>query len=240
MAVVEASGALDVVVLRGHCTAAAISLAYQNAKEMTTTLLLWDRQHKAADEEGVATLRKQQYGTHEEEKPDQQVMSKAFEFFGAGTPKCALVHVASDKLKQSNQMENYLQNYDAVVSGIKDNHTETIQSFIAVSVYEPWLHAYRATAFLLIPSVMQYDWPDDLCTANCSVRRTVKADPLRYPDGSGWTVGLQMTTENHAAQARLAYGSMKSILADEGLRHAVSGKNVRIEEKGHGAKAIMA
>lgn len=240
MAVVESSGALDVIVVRGHCSAAAISMAYLNAKEMTTTLVLWDRHHTAAEEAGVATLRKQQYGTHEEERPDQTVMSKAFEFFGSGTPKCALVHVASDKIKQSNTMDSPLLNYEAVIAGMKDNHTETLSSFQAVSVYEPWLHAYRATCFMLIPSISQYDWPDDLCVANQSVRRTVKADPLRYPDGSGWTVGLQMTTDNMAMQAKLAYGSIKSILADEGIRHAVSGKNMRLEEKGNGTKAITA
>merc|ERR1712007_285410 len=94
---------------------------------------------------------------------DAQVMGKAFEYFGQGAPKCALLHIGSDKIKQSNKMDKPLWNVDTVVAGINDNHCETLQCFYAFSIYQPWIHAFRAVAYTLIPACLGWDWPEDLC-----------------------------------------------------------------------------
>mmetsp|Transcript_52048 Transcript_52048/g.120999 ORF Transcript_52048/g.120999 Transcript_52048/m.120999 type:complete len:341 (-) Transcript_52048:153-1175(-) len=217
------SQALDVVVVRGHTTATGIGLVAAHAKAMTTVLVLWEHHHYPAKEEAVAgALHKRTYNTMEEEMPDNAVMGKAFEYYG---PKCALVHVGSDKLKQSAEMEDPLWNVDEVVRGISNNHLETLRCFYAYVCYQPWVHAFRACVFMLIPPMMGWDWPDDLCTCTVSSRRTVKADPLRNMDGSGWTIGLQMTSDSPVVNVSLAHAAMNTIvLADEGTKHNYSGK----------------
>lgn len=224
-------GALDVVVIRGHASATGLGLAYMYAKAQVTTLVLWDRHQLKDSQDPVRTaVPLRQYATMEEEKPDGQVMGKAFEFFGVGSPKCALLHLGSDKVKQANSLENPLLDYEAVVRGMEDNHTETLQCFYAVSIYEPWIHAFRATAFILVPSTMNWDWPDDLSTCSVSSRRVIRCDPLRVPDGSGWTVGLQMCSESSAVNASLAFAAMnKIVLADDNFKHSLSGKNVQLD-----------
>jgi hypothetical protein len=215
-----------------------------HAKAKTTTLVLWDRQSKAAEEEAVHnTLRKQQYATMEEERPDQQVVAKAFDsYIGQGTPKCALLHIGSDKLKEANNLEKPLLDYETVVRGIEDNHIETLTAFYACAIYAPWVHAMRACSFMLVPPCMQYDWPDDLSTCTHSVRRTVKAEAMRSWDGSGWLFGMQMTSSDAPEMTKLAHGVMKSLIFAESdsTRNAVTGKNVRLESKGPGSKAITA
>merc|ERR1711879_359605 len=129
------------------------------------------------------------YQTMQEEIADNAVMGKAFEYYGSGAPKCALLHVGDDQVKQSNEMEKPLWNVDEVMNGINSNHMETLRCFYAFICYQPWVHAFRACAFVLIPPMMCWDWPDDLCTCGLSSRRSVKAQPLRSMDGSGWTIG---------------------------------------------------
>uniref|UniRef100_A0A7S4QAX7 RRM domain-containing protein n=1 Tax=Alexandrium monilatum TaxID=311494 RepID=A0A7S4QAX7_9DINO len=226
----KSSEALDVVVVRGHCTATGIGVAAMHAKAMTTVLVLWDHHHYPATEAAVAgALEKRVYNTMEEEMPDNAVMGKAFEYFGVGAPKCALVHVGSDKIKQSVELENPLWNVDEVISGIECNHLETLQSFYAAVCYQPWIHAFRAVCFMLIPPMMGWDWPDDICTCTVSTRRTVKANPLRSADGSGWTVGLQMTNDSPVVNASLAFAAMnKVVFSDESLKHQYTGKTLNL------------
>jgi len=215
--------ALDVVVVRGHCTASGIGLAALHAKALTTILVLWD--HHCHEDTVKGALEKRTYNTMEEEAADNAVMGKAFEYYGVGAPKCALVHVGSDKVAQAAEMENPLWDVDKVVQGIEGNHLETLQSFYAAVCYQPWIHAFRACAFTLVPSMMGWDWPDDLCTCTVSSRRAVKADPLRNMDGSGWSIGLQLTSDSPVVNASLAYAAMnKLVLSDEGTKHQFSGK----------------
>jgi len=218
--------ALDVVVVRGHCTAAGIGVTALCARAKSTVLVLWEHHHRPEMEPAVAgALQKRVYNIMEEEMADAHVMGKAFEYFGAGAPKCALLHLGSDKLKQSVEMERPLWQVDEVVQGIEDNHTETLQVFYAHSIYQPWIHAVRACVFVLLPQMMGWDWSNDLCTASISSRRVCKAEPLRTYDGSGWTIGLQLTSDTTAVNARLAYSAMATcVLSDEGMRHQYSGK----------------
>lgn len=217
---------LDVVVVRGHCTATGMGVATLHAKAMTTVLVLWDYHHYPATEAGVAgALEKRTYNTMEEEMADNAVMGKAFEYYGSGAPKCALVQVGTDKLAQDCQIDDPLHNVDEVISGIEFNHLDTLQGFYAAVCYQPWVHAFRACCFFLVPPMMGWDWPDDLCTCTVSSRRQVKADSLRNMDGSGWTIGLQMTNDSPVVNANLAYAAMnKVVLSDEGVKHMYSGK----------------
>lgn len=218
--------ALDVVVIRGHCTATGMGVAALQAKAYTTVLVLWDSHHYPATEPGMAgALEKRTYNTMEEEMADNAVMGKAFEYHGSGAPKCALMQVGTDKLVQSIDIEDELFKVDEVISGIEGNHLDTLQGFYAAICYQPWVHAFRACCFFLVPPMMGWDWPNDLCTATTSSRRTVKAEPLRSMDGSGWTVGLQMTSDNSVVNANLAFSAMNQIVqSDEGFKHSVSGK----------------
>lgn len=218
--------ALDTVVVRGHTTATAIGLVAMYAKANTTVLVLWEHHSRPEQEANVSNaLQKRVYNTMEEEFADGQVMSKAFEYFGSGAPKCALVHVGSDKVKQSAQMENPLWQVDEVCAGIKENHIETLTCFYACGIYQPWLHAFRACCFILVPGMLGWDWPDDLCTCTIGSRRTVKADPLRTYDGAGWTIGLQTTSDSAPVNTSLAYAAMNNIvLSDESKKHQYTGK----------------
>jgi len=227
----ESPQALDVVVIRGHATTTGIGLAAMYAKAKTTVLVLWDQQHRPAQEEAMAgALSKRVYNTMEEEMADAGVMGKAFEYFGVGAPKCALVHVTSDKIVQESSLgEQPLWEIDSVCAGIKENHTETLQCFYALGIYQPWVHAFRACAFIVIPSMLGWDWPEDLCICTVGSRRVVKADPLRSLDGCGWTIGLQTTTDSAPVNASLAFGAINTcVLADEGQKHQYSGKTLNL------------
>jgi len=222
----EAARPLAEALARCDAAAAGLGVAALCAKAKSTVLVLWDRHHQPQREpEAAQALQKRTYSVMEEEMADAQVMGKAFEYFGAGAPKCALLHLGSDKLQQSAELERPLWQVDEVVRGIEDNHTETLQCFYAHSIYQPWIHAVRACVFMLIPPMMGWDWPDDLCTASLSSRRVCKAEPLRNFDGSGWTIGLQLTSDSTPVNASLAYAAMCTcVLSDEGTRHQYSGK----------------
>ncbi|CAE8584586.1 unnamed protein product, partial [Polarella glacialis] len=161
---------LDVVVIRGHCTATGIRMAAEFAKAKTTTLVVWDRHHRGTAETKVAAaLSKRVYtAAFEEEGPDKVVAQKASEFFGAGAPKCALVHLGSDKLKQAAKLERPLWQASELVKSIEENHTETVQSFHALSIYQSWLHSRRGCCFQVVPRSLRYEWDDDMATCTVS------------------------------------------------------------------------
>mmetsp|Transcript_41713 Transcript_41713/g.110174 ORF Transcript_41713/g.110174 Transcript_41713/m.110174 type:complete len:244 (-) Transcript_41713:56-787(-) len=227
--VLPAAGAepLDVVVIRGAATAAGIAVAAKLAKAKTTTLVLWDRKHRKGSNgagEVTAALQKRTYATGEEERADAVVMGKAFEFFGVGAPKCALLQIGSDKVKQAGDLENSLFKPGEIMKCVNDNHIETLSSFYAAMIYQPWVHAYRASIFSLIPSQADGDWPEDVAMATLTTRRAVKHDSMRLPDGSGWTFGLQMNDDSAAVNADLVYAHMLSLCqAGEYVKHQFSG-----------------
>lgn len=238
----------DIVVLRGAATATAIGIVYELAKAGTTTLVMWDRQHYAAEEkkvssylpkrefaadelkpdkEGNVPSGKRPYST-EGEKPDLTVISRAYEYFGAGQ-KCAFIHVCSDKLKQANKIERPLWHADEVIKGIAANQMETVKSIHGLSVFHSWVHATRACCFLIIPPAACWEYADDLCMPTVGLRRIAYKDPLRIPDGAGWTIGLQLTSGSSHINAALAYSAIATcVYADEGSRHHLSGKTLNI------------
>jgi len=223
--------ALDVTVVRGHCTAAGIGMVAELAKSKTTTLVLWDRCHYPKDEPKVkSTLKKQTYDqVFAEQKPDRDVMAKAEQYFSVGTPKCALVHIASDKIRTEATVQRPLFQVNELVSCITSNHIENITTFNCFKIYKPWAHANRACVFILIPPKLCHEWDDDLATASVGYRRIVKADCLRPFDmndpgklgGSGWTMGLQMTNGSSSVSGALAFASIRDIIlsSDEQKDH---------------------
>merc|ERR1712113_996243 len=97
-----------------------------------------------------------------------------------------------------------------------------------MGIYQPWVHAFRACAFTLIPARMMWDWPDNLCTCNMSARRVVMAEALRNRvDGTGWDIGLQMTQGSSSVNATLAVAAMHEIVfSNESRKSSLSGKNI--------------
>lgn len=228
----EVNDPLDVVVIRGHRTPTAIGVAAKFAKAKTTTLVLWDRRHKRSKGDSpnvIAALEKKVYQTMEEERPDAAVMSRAFESIDSKAPKCALLHVGSDKLVTSKDMERPLYKPQAIMRGVKENHLETLQAFYASGVYQPWVHSFKACVFHLIPPELDGDDADDVCLASMATRRFVKHDSLRLPDGSGWTFGLQLTDNDTALNSGLVFSYMVgTVLASENVKSECSGKIIRL------------
>lgn len=218
--------ALDVVVIRGHATSTCIGTAAMHAKARTTVLVLWERHHRGSAEECPgAALQKRVRNSGEDEGADNQMMQAAFEYARKGTPKCGLLHFGSDKLEQTAKMDTPLLDVDAVIAGMQENHTETLRCFSALSVYQPWIHAFKACAFIIIPPVMGWEWPEDLCISPVSLHRSVKADPLRSMDGSGWTVGFQLTHGSAQLNASLLYSAVNAcVLSHDSTMCKYSGK----------------
>lgn len=209
---------LDVTIVRGHCTAAGIGMVAELAKAKTTTLVLWDRCHNPKDEPKVKSALKKQTYTEifSEQKPDRDVMAKAEQYFSVGEPKCALVHIASDKIRTEASVPRPLFQVDELVSCITSNHVENISAFNAYKVYKQWVHANRACVFLLMPPKLCHEWDDDLATCGVGYRRIVKSDPHRVFGGitlgTGWTMGLQMTNDSSSVSAALAFASIRDII----------------------------
>jgi len=207
----------------------AIGLAALLGQTKTTLFVLWNRPSK--EEANLSgALEKKIYATLEEEKPDQVVMNHAFQHFTSGIPKCALVHVQADKdIRRDFDVNQPLCNPVETAKGISANHIETTDTMVAASVYKTWLHAYRACFFVLLPDFMLGDWPEEVSTAICNTRRMVKADALRAADGAAWTIGLQMTRDSPAINARLAMSSIASIVkSDDSMKHRLAGRNVKL------------
>merc|ERR1719346_811206 len=97
---------------------------------------------------------------------------------GAAGSKCALVHVASEQLALAKDIRKPLWHVDEVMKGCKDNHYETLQSMYAASIYQPWVHSFKACVFHLMPPDMDGDHTDDVCVAMAGTRRMIKHDPL--------------------------------------------------------------
>lgn len=220
--------ALDVVVMRGACTGTAIGMATLIAQAKTTVLIIWDRPCPVQETTVSGALEKRVYATLEEERPDQLVMGKAFEFFGSGAPKCALLHVQDDKVFETKNADKPFHDPEGTAKSIASNHIETTTALYAAAIYQPWVHAYRATVFFLVPPSMVHDWPDDLGISMTGTRRVVKADCLKFGP-MGWSVGLQLTTENAAINAKLAVASMSTIVnGSDDTKNKISGKNVKL------------
>jgi len=220
--------ALDVVVIRGACTGTAISMAAMIAQAKTTVLVIWDRASPVQETSVSGALEKRVYATLEEERPDQLVMGKAFEFFGSGSPKCALLHVQDDKICETKNMDKPFTDAEGTAKKIAGNHIETTNGCYAAAIYQPWVHAYRAVLFFLVPPAMLHDWPDDLGVSMTGTRRLVKADCLHW-GAQGWSVGLQLTTDSAPMNARLAVASMSTIVnGDDDMKNKLSGKNVKL------------
>mmetsp|Transcript_60742 Transcript_60742/g.113545 ORF Transcript_60742/g.113545 Transcript_60742/m.113545 type:complete len:348 (+) Transcript_60742:53-1096(+) len=221
---------LDVVVVRGQNSATGIGMVAELAKTKTTTLVLWDRQHKPKDEPKVSTLNKKIYTeVFAEQAPDKEVMKKAGDFFSAGTPKCALVHLTAEKLKVEAELERPLSQVGDLMEACRHNHLETIANFNAFKVYRPWLHANRACTFILMPPKLCHEWDDDLATCTVGSRRIVRADPARLPDGSGWTIGLQLTHSAAGVNSVLATATICDLVtaADE-IKSHLAGRCVEL------------
>lgn len=218
--------ALDVVVIRGHATCTGIGTAAMHAKAKTTVLVQWERHHRGSVEECPgAALQKRVRNSMEDERADNQMMQAAFEYARTGTPKCGLLHFGSDKLEQTAKMDTPLVDVDAVIAGMQENHTETLRCFSALSIYQPWIHAFEACAFIIIPPMMGSEWPEDLCLSPVSLHRSLKADPLRSMDGSGWTVGFQLTHGSAQLNASLLYSAVSAcVLSQDSTMCKYSGK----------------
>lgn len=221
---------LDVVVIRGQCTATAIGVAAKFAKAKATTVVLWDRRHKRSVRPNVsAALEQRVYQTMEEERPDALVMGRAFEFIGAGAPKCALLHVGSDKLETAKDLGKPLWHPQEVMKQCKDNHYETLQAFYASAIYQPWVHSLRACTFHILPPDMDADWPDDMCLAATATRRFVKYDGLRNVDSSGWTFGLQLVSHDPSQNAKLIFSAVNGcVRASETAKNELSGRMLQL------------
>ncbi|CAE7343158.1 unnamed protein product [Symbiodinium pilosum] len=213
---------LDVVIVRGQSSASGIGLTAELAKTKTTTLVIWDRHHKPKDEPKVSTLQKKVYTeVFAEQEPDKEVMKKAGDFFSAGVPKCALVHLAEEQYIVEAAVERPLSQVNDLMDACRHNHLETIAGFNAFKVYKPWLHANRACTFILIPPKLCHEWDDDIATCTVGPRRIVRADPARLFDGSGWTMGLQMVHSSAGVNAVLAASTVQDLVtADDAMKTA--------------------
>eukprot|EP00913_Durusdinium_trenchii_P032560 g30482.t1 len=197
------------------------------AKTKTTTIVIWDRHHKQRDESKVASSVKKKTFTEvfAEQGPDKAVMQKAEEFFSVGAPKCALVLPAEEQLKTEAELERPLSKVNDLMDSCRHNHLETIANFNVFKIYKPWIHANRACTFVLIPPKLCWEWDDDLATCTVGSRRIVRSDPVRLPDGSGWTVGLQMTHSSASVNAVLASATVMSVvLGDDAAKHSLAGR----------------
>jgi len=217
---------LDTVIVRGQTSAAAIGMVAELAKSRTTTLVIWDRHHKPKDEVKVANLPKKIFKeTFSEQEPDKEVMKRAGDYFPVGAPKCALVHLAEEKLKVATELAKPLSKVNDLMDFCRHNHLETMSNFNAFKIYQEWIHANRACTFVLIPPKLCYEWDDDLATCTTGSRRIVRGDPARRRDGSGWTLGLQMTHSAAAVNAALASATIMSVVtADDATRSNLAGR----------------
>merc|ERR1711972_822446 len=111
-------------------------------------------------------------------------------------------------ITHDSQIEEPLKNPVKLAEVAAANHIETTDSMYAATIYQPWVHAYRACFFILIPDFMVHDWPHEVCAAMCNTRRMVKANAMRNYDGSAQTIGLQMTCTDATMNAHLALSSI--------------------------------
>ncbi|CAE7501855.1 unnamed protein product, partial [Symbiodinium necroappetens] len=221
---------LDVVVFRGQSSASGIGLVAEMAKTKTTSLVIWDRHHRPREEPKVSTLQKKIYTeVFAEQEPDKDVMKRAGDFFSTGAPKCALVHLAEEKYKVEAAVERPLSQVNDLMDACRHNHLETIAGFNAFKVYKPWLHANRACTFVLIPPKLCHEWDDDIATCTVGSRRIVRADPVRLPDGSGWTMGLQMVHSSASVNAVLASTTIHDLVtADDATKNLLAGRCIEL------------
>lgn len=219
---------LDVCIIRGACTSTAIGIAAMYAKSKATTVVLWDRaQYLSSENKVLSTLQKR---TGDEERGDTDVITHASAKFGASKPRCALLHVQSDKPFTAPKQDPLMQS-DAVIKSQALNHLDLYGAYLATSIYAPWVHAFRAVFYILVPPSTPKYYTGDMATSMIQTTRIVKADPLRLPDGSGWTIGLQLKDEDADGNASTVFHSMNRIMADEPTKHSMSGKIITMDPR---------
>merc|ERR1712032_527344 len=126
-------------------------------------------------------------------------------------------------------MDKPFHHIDKHIAAAASNHAETFQCFNGANLYAPWVHGFRATFFVVLPPMTSTWSTDDVCTSICQAHRIVKADGLRLPDGSGWTIGLQLISDDATENSRVVFGSVSKIVADEQSKHDLSGKVVTMQ-----------
>lgn len=225
---------LNTVIMRGACTRTGLGVAALLAQAKTTVLVLWDRRQGASEENNVSkSLRRPVYGLHENEAPEMALATKASDSFGASKQKCALVHIVSDQIAEQCDFKDPFYQPNELLRSQALNHLETSSAFLAAQCYYSYITSFRATCFMVLPTQVSGNRGgfDDMCTSCVQVHRLVESDPMRSPDGSGWTIGLQLTSEDAVVNSSLVYGAMTKVAAEEGTRHLISGRVITLDNK---------
>lgn len=205
---------LDVLIVRGRKTSAAIGAAYRAAVAGTQVFALWDQ--KCA--KSSCDLRLSRYDAHSSlasEREDLKVRDQAMEVSVGATPRCALLQVVSDTLPRAEEFKDGPVHHPAEVTAMmNDNHIESISASVASTVYATWLQHVRGCAFALLPHNTE-SWSNDIAGANMAVHRLVYGNATCSIEGHGAMVGLQLVHKFGEVNAGLVHGAMVSFMDKE-------------------------
>merc|ERR1712136_559129 len=212
---------LDVLIVRGRKTFAAIGAAYRAAVAGTQVFALWDQ--KCA--KSSCDLRLSRYDAHSSlvsEREDLKVRDQAMEVSVGAAPRCALLQVVSDTLPRAEEFKDGPVHHPAEVTAMmNDNHIESISASVASTVYATWLQHVRGCAFALLPHNTE-SWSNDIAGANMAVHRLVYGNATCSIEGHGVMVGLQLVHKFGEVNAGLLHGPGGGAEAVHGWSHDIS------------------